>query len=399
MSGALVSPRNFPALSGNALGRKRHYFDHACLTPAPREVADAVAAFYKRWPGCPLRSATGSTTDLEERIRDGRDAVRAWINARFSDEIVFTANTTLGINIIASAVRKLPGEVLITDLEHNSNRLPWLDQDRCELAWPPGTDFPLEEYQRALNERRIKLVSILGTSNLTGQSTPLAEIIRAAHEREVPVHVDAAQMAVHARIDVGSLRPDFLTFSLHKCYGPTGLGVLYLRRALHDRFHPTISGGGSVDDTHDDHLTPAAGPARFEFGLQNYSSLYAVPETMAFLKRFDRSAIEAHFAKLNARARARLSEVPGVRLVGCGHTDHDSSIVNFHCEGKDSMRLAELMDLAGGIQVRAGRLCVHHYYHRYQLPPSIRMSFGYHNTEEEVDLGVQTLRTLVDRYL
>jgi cysteine desulfurase/selenocysteine lyase len=394
-----VSAKLFPGLAPRSLGAKRIYLDHACSTPVPQSVATAVAEYYQRPPGCPLRNSTGASGELELRIRDGRDRLRSWINARFSDEIIFTANTTMAINLIAGAFSRLPGAVLLSDLEHNSNRLPWLEQEIAELPWRPGTEFPMDEFRTLLEQQPIKLVSLTGMSNVTGMALPIGDVVRVAHALGVPVHIDAAQLAMHGRIDVGTDQPDLLSFSLHKAYGPSGLGVLYARRSMQEGLQPRLAGGGSVDDHHDRETVPAQGSARFEFGLQNYAAQYAVPETVEFLRQFEPAAIDAHFEKLGTLARQLLREIPGLRFVGCGKASHGSSIVNYFIEGKDSMRLAELLDLAGCVQIRAGRLCAHHYYHRYDLPPSMRVSFGYHNTEAEVTQYVRSLQSLVQRYV
>ncbi len=137
-----VPTRRFPGLQTALLSRRRIYFDNACLTPVPAEVADAVREYYTQPPGCPLRNNSGRSGDVEERIRDARDSVRRFLNAKFSDEIIFTPNTTFGINLLAGAFLRQPGRVLISDLEHNSNRLPWLAHERLELAWPPGRRSP-----------------------------------------------------------------------------------------------------------------------------------------------------------------------------------------------------------------------------------------------------------------
>src|SRR5690242_13876996 len=139
-----VPVRRFPGLQGGPLSRRLIYLDNACLTPTPLEVSDAIREYYTQPPACPPRNNTGRTGEMEERIREARDAVRGFLNAKFSDEIIFTPNTTFGINLLAGAFQRLPGKVLLTDLEHNSNRLPWLEHERIELRWPPGEPFPLD---------------------------------------------------------------------------------------------------------------------------------------------------------------------------------------------------------------------------------------------------------------
>ncbi len=393
-----ISVNELPGIRTGMLRRKLVYLDNACLTPTPREVGQAVAEYYARPPGCLLRSDTQPGRELDLLVREAREAVRGFIGAQFSDEIVFTPNTTYAINLLSGALAGREGRVLVSDAEHNSNRLPWLRHGIAELPWPPGTDFPMEAY-RELLRTGIKLVSLASVSNATGAGLPVREVVREAHACGIPVHIDAAQQAPHLDIDVENDLPDALSFSLHKAYGPSGLGVLYLRRQLQAELTPELAGGGTVDDHHGDTSTPTRGPARFEFGLQNYAAQSAVVANMGFLKRFSAEAVRAHFLRLNTRLRDYLRELPGIRFLGPESPGAASHVCNFSLDGVDSKRLGELLDRVGNVQVRAGRMCAHHYYHRYALPPSVRVSFGYHNTEAEVDALGKLIPSLLRHYL
>jgi cysteine desulfurase/selenocysteine lyase len=393
-----VSDRRFPALRRGPLNARRIYLDNACLTPAPREVVETVTGFYEGIPGCPLRSESDSSGRLEQRIREAREAVRRFLNAKYSDEIVFTPNTTYGINLLASAFQDVPGRVLISDLEHNSNRLPWLGHERLELAWPPGQPFPLEEYRRALREN-IKLVSITALSNVTGAAPPVREIARAARAAGVPLHLDAAQAFPGGTIDVADDLPEFVTFSFHKAYGPTGLGGLYIRRDWQGRLAPRMGGGGSVDDHHAETTTFTSGAPRFEFGLQNYAAIAAVPATMALLSSFSRADVAAHYGSLQAAFRAAVGATAGLRFIGPADAADAHHICTFTIEGADPGRVAERLDLAARIHVRSGRLCAHHWFNRHRVPDVIRVSFGLHNTIEEIEDYARAQRSILTHYL
>lgn len=393
-----ISSREFHSISSSKLDKRKIYFDNACLSPTPKKVADTVSEFYRLSPGCPLRSDTISSNALEEHINDAREMIRKWIGAMFSDEIIFTLNTTYAINLLASAFSRNEGAILITDTEHNSNRLPWLAQKIYEVHCPPGEKFPIDEYKSLLTNE-IKLVSMLSISNVTGAELPVRDIIYHAHALNIPVHIDAAQQATHHTINIMDDQPDFLSFSLHKAYGPSGLGVLYIRRDAQKNLQPLISGGGSVDDHFNHDIIMTSGSARFEFGLQNYAAQYAVTENIKFLQRFTPEGIKKHFMSLNTLAHQLLNELPGLHFVGPDDPIHCNHICNFYIDGKDSKRLAELLDQTGNIYVRAGKLCAHHYYHRYNIPDSIRISFGYHNTEEEIFRFVKNIRLLCERYI
>ena len=390
--------RRFPGLQQGLLSRRRVYLDNACLTPVPAEVVEAVKEYYTQPPGCPLRNNSGRSGAIEERIREARDSVRSFLNAKFSDEIVFTPNTTFGINLLSGAFLHQPGKVLISDLEHNSNRLPWLAHDRVELPWPPGQPFPMDDYRQALRQG-VKLVSLTARSNVTGESPPLRELVREAVAAGVPVHLDAAQAFAAGELDVTDDRLDFVSFSLHKAYGPTGLGGLYVRRDWRARLQPAYSGAGTVDDHFGDSSQWTNGAARFEFGLQNYAAIFAVPATMALLAGIPAAASREHYAELNGALREGLGRIPGLRVVGPAAAEDAHHICSFYIPGTDAQRLSSLLDLAGNFQVRAGRLCAHHWFNQYRVPDVVRVSFGIHNTVEEVETYGKVFDSILRHYL
>lgn len=392
-----LSTRCFPGLQSGLLSRRRVYFDNACLTPAAAEVVDALKEYYTLPPGCPLRNNSGRSGATQERIRDARDSVRGFLNAKFSDEIIFTPNTTFGINFLSGAFLRVPGKVLISDLEHNSNRLPWLAHERLELPWPPGEPFPLSQYRRALRDG-VKLVSLTARSNVTGEAPPIREIIREAAAVGVPVHLDAAQAFASGELDITEDRPDFVSFSFHKAYGPTGLGGLYLRRDWRDRLQPTYAGAGTVDDHFGENTTWTEGAPRFEFGLQNYAAIHAVPPLMALLGGIPAKAVKDHYKELNGALREELSRIPEVRIVGPANAADAHHICSFHLSGRDCLRMAALLDMVGNFQVRAGRLCAQHWFHRNNVPDVIRVSFGIHNSVEEVQAYGKVLCSLLRHY-
>jgi cysteine desulfurase / selenocysteine lyase len=392
-----VPARRFPGLQSGLLSRRRVYLDNACLTPAPAEVAEAVKEYYTQPPACPLRNNSGRSGDVEERIRDARDSVRRFLNAKFSDEIIFTPNTTFGINLLAGAFLRQPGKVLISDLEHNSNRLPWLAHERLELPWPPGEPFPLDTYRRALHDG-VKLVSLTAMSNVTGEAPPVREIVREATALGIPVHLDAAQAFASGELDITELRPDFVSFSLHKAYGPTGLGGLYMRRDWRARLDPGYAGAGTVDDHSGETSHWTEGAPRFEFGLQNYAAIHAVPAAMALLAGIPAEDLRQHYTELNTALREQLRRIPGLRIVGPANPADAHHVCSFHLPGADALRLSALLDMVGNFQVRAGRLCAHHWFHQHEVPDVIRVSFGIHNSLEEVEAYGRVFDNILRHY-
>jgi cysteine desulfurase/selenocysteine lyase len=393
-----IHTKAFPGLCGRLLSRRLTYLDNACLTPTPGTVAKAVEAFYRRAPACLLRSPSRESKHLKDVVGQAREAIRRHVKAQFSDEIVFAPNATYAINLVAGAFRDRPGAVLISDAEHNSNRLPWLNQQRLELAWPPGQPFPLDAYRELLSQD-VKLVSLASVSHVTGAGIPVSEVVEAAHDRGIPVHIDAAQQVTRRTIDIEADGPDFLSFSLHKAYGPSGLGVLYVHRKHQADFQCQLWGGGTVDHHADDDIVFTKGASRFEFGLQNYAAISAVDACMEFLGKISARQVEEHFRELHVAARESLAGVEGLHFIESDSGTRSSHICNFHVDGVDGRHLAETLSEVLNVSVRGGVMCANHYYGRYGIPPSVRLSFGYHNTREEVCRLGQLLPAVVNEYL
>jgi cysteine desulfurase/selenocysteine lyase len=256
----------------------------------------------------------------------------------------------------------------------------------------------MEAYRLALRDN-IKLVSLTARSNVTGEAPPIRDLVREASRAGVPVHLDAAQAFASGELDVTADRVDFLSFSLHKAYGPTGLGGLYIRRDWQNRLTPSYTGAGTVDDHYGEKSSWTAGASRFEFGLQNYAAIHAVPAAMKLLAGIPPADLRAHYAELNGALRAELQRIPQLRLVGPSTAVDAHHVCSFYIPGSDAKRLASLLDLAGNFQVRAGRLCAHHWFNQYQVPGVVRVSFGIHNTLEEVETYGEVFDSILRHYL
>ena len=392
-----VPTRRFPGLQTALLSRRRVYFDNACLTPVPAEVADAVKEYYTQPPGCPLRNNSGRSGDVEERIRDARDSVRRFLNAKFSDEIIFTPNTTFGINLLAGAFLRQPGRVLISDLEHNSNRLPWLAHQRLELAWPPGQPFPLDAYRRGLGDG-VKLVSITAMSNVTGEAPPLREIVKEAAVRGIPVHLDAAQAFASGELDVTELGP-----GLRLLLAPQGLRPDRTRRAVHETG-----------------LASSPGPRlrRRRHGQRSLGRDVSLDGRGATLR------VRASELRGNSRSaggddpacrHSPRRSPPALRRTErrtSGRPEPGSGTPD--CRSPESRRCASYLflpspwcrrpppfgnlDMVGNFQVRAGRLCAHHWFHQHRVPDVIRVSFGIHNSLDEVEAYGKVFDNILRHY-
>ena len=376
------------------------YFDNACQSLRPRAVLEAINGYYFASSACSGRSMHR----LAERVSRDCDRVRGevakFLNASRKEEIVFTRNTTEGINLVANVLDWQKGDaVLLSDKEHNSNLIPWqrLAQKRGVLVKivPSKADnsFDLAAFERLL-DNTVRLVSLAETSNLDGTSIPAHEIVAKAHQNGSLVLLDAAQTAPHKRIDVRALDPDFVAFSGHKLLGPSGTGVLYGKYRLLERLEPFLVGGGTVlSSTYDSHqfLPP---PEKFEAGLQDYAGIIGLGAAIDYLEAVGFATIETQDLLLNRFITEHIREIPRLRVIGPADPAQRGGIVSFYLEGIDSHRIALMLDQMAGIMVRSGQHCVHSWFNARNIEGSVRASAYFYNTLEEAELLVNSLHKI-----
>lgn len=386
-----------PVLARLLRGRPFVYFDSACTSLRVAPVIDAMAAHARETGGCHGRAAHRFGRETSDAYAAAREDVRAFLGARRPSEIVFVRNTTEAINVVASGFPLKPGDtVLTTDLEHNSNFLPWrrLAATRgvrhATFRVDVARGFDMAAFRAALTDG-VRLVAVPHVSNLCGISFPIEEITRAAHRRGAVVLVDGAQGVLTHPVDVAALDVDFYTFSLHKVFGPTGLGVLYGREERLATVEPLLLGGDTVDDVTATGHTLAPLPQRLEAGIACYEAAAGARAALAYLRRIGPSALRAHAVALNRRATEGLLLHPKVRLVGPADAEARGTILNFHVPGLDSRALARLLDEREGVMVRPGKQCVHAWFHANGVPDTVRASFSAYNTVDEVDHFLATM--------
>jgi cysteine desulfurase/selenocysteine lyase len=373
-------------------GRPLIYLDNACMSLKPQAVIDAIIDYYRSGSGCHGRTDHLFGRRTTERYDRAREAIRKFLGAGSTREIVFTRNATESINLVARGLRMAAGErVLTTDIEHNSNLVPWhvLAAERGIVhrivSTRADTTFDLEALAAAFAEGPVRLVSVLMTSNLTGVDFPVADICRIAHAHGALVMVDAAQAPLTHAIDVRAMGADFLALSSHKMLGPTGVGILYLREDLVDSVEPLVVGGEAVLDTTRDSHRVAPSPDRFEAGLRDYAGAYGAAAAARYVGELGPERIRAHVVSLNARATAGLLGIDGVRLLGPEDPSLRNGILNVVIDGIPPADLSRLLNDGANLMVRHGKHCVHSWYHHMDIPDSLRISFGPYNTEHEVD--------------
>lgn len=392
--------QDFPMLEEKDGRRPPVYLDNACQTLRPKPVLEAVNRYYLHWSSCGGRSMHRLSTGLAQECDEARAAVAAFFNASRKEEIIFTRNATEGINLVAHCLELGKDDVvLISDKEHNSNLLPWQLLARRQgivlriVPSLPDNGFDSEAFDRLLDDK-VKLVSMVYTSNLDGVSTPAAEIVRKAHLNGSLVLLDAAQTAPHSRIDLQALPADFLALSGHKMLGPSGTGVLYGKYRHLERMTPFMAGGGTVESSTYDSCRFLPPPEKFEAGLPDYAGILGLGAAVKYLKGIGFEAIQRQELLLNRLISAGVREIPRMRIIGPADPEQRAGIVSIHTEGIDPHRIALMLDQMADIMVRSGQHCVHSWFDGHGIPGSLRASVYFYNTEEEAELFVRSLRKI-----
>ena len=381
--------KDFPILSREVYGRPLVYLDNGATTQKPRSVIDAMTDEYLNVNANVHRGVHYLSQQATELHEAARETVRRFVNARSTAEIIFTRGTTESINLVASSFGQAflhdGDEVILTQMEHHSNIVPWqLLQARTRIIIKvcPITDegrLDLDALE-ALFSPRTRLLSCTFVSNVLGTVNPVADIIRVAHAHEVPVLLDAAQAAPHLPIDVQALDCDFLAFSGHKVYGPTGVGVLYGKETLLEQMPPYMGGGEMIGKVSFEHTTFNSLPYKFEAGTPDYVATTGLARALDYVSAIGFTAIVEHEKALTSYARERLSEIPGMRFFG----PSDDSVVSFLVGEIHHLDLGTLLDRLG-IAVRTGHHCAEPLMHRLGIEGTVRASFALYNTREEVD--------------
>ena len=393
---AALPPRaDFPILSRTVYGHPLVYLDNGATTQKPRMVIDAMTEEYLNVNANVHRGVHFLSQQATELHEQARETVRRFIGARSNAEIIFTRGTTESINLVATsftqAFMEEGDEVIITEMEHHSNIVPWqLARERANIIIKvcPMTDegrLDLDALGRLFTSRT-RLVAVTAVSNVMGTVNPVADIVRMAHAHDVPVLVDAAQAAPHMPIDVQTLDCDFLAFSGHKVYGPTGIGVLYGKEALLEQMPPYMGGGEMIGKVSFEHTTFNSLPYKFEAGTPDYVATTGLARALDYVTAIGFDRIQAHEHDLTRYAVERLSEIPGMRIFG----PSDDAVVSFLVGDIHHLDLGTLLDRLG-IAVRTGHHCAEPLMHRLGIEGTVRASFALYNTREEVDALVAAI--------
>jgi cysteine desulfurase, sufS subfamily len=392
---------SFPILSRTVYDKPLIYLDNGATTQKPLCVLDAMQEEYLNVNANVHRGVhwmSQQATDLHEAARE---TVRKFINARSTTEIVFTRGTTESLNLVASSFvegcMKEGDEVIVSTMEHHSNIVPWQLQEQRKgivLKVIPMTDegeLLLEEYEKLFTERT-KLVSVTQVSNVLGTINPVKEMIRIAHEHGVPVVVDGAQSVPHFAVDVQDLDCDFLAFSGHKVYGPTGVGVLYGKEEWLDRLPPYQGGGEMIERVSFEKTTFERPPLKFEAGTPDYIATHGLATALDYVTSLGMDNILSHEQDLTRYALQQLREIEGMHIYG-HRNDSGDAVISFNVGDIHHMDLGTLLDQLG-IAVRTGHHCAQPLMDRLGILGTVRASFGLYNTREEVDALVAGIKRI-----
>jgi len=391
-------------------GKPVIYFDNACMSLRPNQVVEAMDEYYYKYPGCAGRSIHKFGTMVTDKYDESREIVAKFINAKESREIIFTRNTTEGINIVANSFDFKAGDVVITsDREHNSNLLPWQMLSKNKkithniIYSTPQMTFDMDEFKRRVEDfkGKLKLVSIVHTSNLDGYTLPVKEIIKTAHDAGALVMLDGAQSVPHQEVDVRKLDVDFLAFSGHKMLGPSGIGVLYGKYELLEKLRPFLVGGDTVKDTTYDSCVFLNPPEKFEAGLQNYAGAIGLAAAIKYL-RYNGIAmgmIEKHEIDLNKIITEGIKDINGLSIIGPSENGwHPAQlrggIISFNIKGMFPHDIAIMLDDSANIMIRSGAHCVHSWFNNNLIKGSARASLYLYNTKEEAGVFVEKLKEI-----
>lgn len=392
---------DFPMLKKMMHGRPLVYFDSAATAQKPQQVIDSITNFYTNHYGTVNRAVYEIASESTKEYQETRRKAQRFLNASLTEEIIFTRGTTESINLIAYSFGKAfvkPGDnVIITELEHHSNIVPW--QIMCEdrgatLRVVPINDrgeLLLDEYAKLLDDKT-KIVAVAHVSNSLGTLNPVKQIIEMAHTAGAKVLVDGAQAAPHRPLDMQDLDADFYVFSGHKVYGPTGIGVLYGKAALLNAMPPYQGGGDMIDTVTFAKTTYTELPLKFEAGTPMIAEIIGLGAALDYLMAIGMANIQRREHELLVYATEQMQQIDKLKIIGTAR--EKGGIISFAIEGAHPLDIGTLLDLRG-IAVRTGHHCAQPAMRHFNVPGTARASFGLYNTKEEIDRFVTALKEVI----
>ncbi|MAY83148.1 MAG: cysteine desulfurase CsdA [Flavobacteriales bacterium] len=389
--------KDFPILQREVNGKRLVYLDNGATAQKPQSVIDSLNNYYTQENANIHRGVHTLSQEATSAYEEARVQMREFLNAQHTEEIIFTKGTTDGINLVASSFGRFNlkegDEILITAMEHHSNIVPWqmiCEEKGAKLKVAPINDqgeLILDELYDLITERT-KLVAIVHISNTLGTVNPVKEIIAKAHEKGAKVLVDGAQSAPHMQVDVRDLDADFYVFSMHKVFGPTGVGILYGKKEILESLPPYQGGGDMIKTVTFEKTTYNELPHKFEAGTPNIADGIATKAALDYLQQFSWDEIHNHEMELLEYATKRLKTIEGLRIIG--EAKEKASVISFVIDGVHAYDLGVLVDKMG-VAVRTGHHCTQPLMERFGILGTVRASFAFYNTKEEIDVLVNAI--------
>jgi len=392
--------KDFPILGRKIRDKPLVYFDNAATTQKPLSVIDAIRDYYMNYNSNIHRAVHQMAEEATHAYETTRQKVARFINSRSTDEIIFTRNATEAINLVSHAwgqdnIRR-DDRIVITELEHHSNIVPWqvlCNQTRASLDYievDDGGCLDMDSYEKTLRNRKTRLISISEVSNVLGTIVPIREIVKKAHAKDIPVLVDAAQSVPHIPVDVQATDCDFMVFSAHKMLGPTGVGILYVKKEILEELQPFISGGDMIKEVHKYETVYNDLPYKFEAGTPNIADVIGFGAAIDYLNRLGMDKVRDHEIELTKYAMDAMKDIRGMTLYGPLDAKNKGGVISFNLGDIHPHDLATILN-DHGIAIRSGHHCAQVLMEKFDLSATSRASFYIYNTIEEVDKFINAL--------
>lgn len=383
---------DFPILKEKVHGKPLVYFDNAATSQKPQQVIDKIVEYYQKYNSNVHRGIHYLSNKSTDACENARKVVQQFIKAKHNHEVIFTRGTTEAINLVAYSFGEKfvnqDDEIIVSQIEHHSNIVPWqmlCERKNAKLKVIPCNDkgeLEIDKLQQLITNKT-RIIAVNHISNSLGTINPIKEIIDIAHSKNIPVLIDAAQSVQHKKIDVQELDCDFLVFSGHKLYGPTGIGVLYGKESLLNQMPPWQGGGEMIDSVSFEKTTYNVLPFKFEAGTPNYIDTIALATAIEYVQEIGLNEIDAYENELLQYATEKLLTIPGLKIYGTAK--NKASVISFLIDGVHPYDLGMLLDQLG-IAVRTGTHCSETVMQRFDIEGTIRVSVAFYNTKQEIDI-------------
>lgn len=380
------------------------YLDSACQSLRPRQVVEAMNEYYYDFPACGGRSVHRLATEVSIHLDKAREDIASFVGVKDAECVIFTKSATESMNTVAKGLRLKKGDrVVTTDMEHNSNHVPWVllaKEKGIRRGYVPFSELEQGSLEPLKNEleKGVKLLSLVHTNNVDGSTIPLKEVVELAHDHGALVMADGCQTAPHNPVDLTDLDVDFYAWSMHKMLGPSGTGILYGKRELLEKVEPLVTGGGGVAITTYDSAEILPIPERFEAGLQNYSGVIGSGAAIRYLRDIGMDGIAEHEHHLNTIVTDGLKDVRNLSMLGPADPRRKGGIFSFNLKGMLPHDVAMILDEIASVLIRSGMHCVHPYFSSHGLEGCARASFYLYNTEEEVRTFIESVKYVADKF-